>query len=342
MKRLFRSALIASCALTLLSAPVRAQSVEEFYKGKQITVLVGFTTGNGADSYARLIARFMSKYVPGNPTFVVQNMPGSGSLTMTNFLYNVAPKDGLTFGVFNRNVPLEPLMGNAAAKFDPQKFNWLGSTNAEPSLCVSWNESKILTLEDMKERPFTVAATGINANSGLVPTILNRVLGTKIKIVMGYPGGNEMNLAMERREVDGRCGWSRSSLMASKPDWVAKKQVSLLVQAGLQKSPLMPEVPLAMDGVKSEKDRQLLKLAVAWDEMAWPFALPPQVPADRVAALRTAFSAVLKDPDLRAQAQKEGLDLSLVEPQQIEHILKDVYATPTDVIDTMKEIMKAK
>ena len=342
MKLLFKSALAATCALTIMSASVSAQTAEDFYKGKQVTILVGFTTGNGADSYARLISRWLSKYIPGNPTVVVQNMPGSGSLTMTNYLYNVAPKDGLTFGIFNRNVPLEPLMGNASAKFDPSKFNWLGSTNTEPSLCVSWNESGILTLDDMKQRNFTVAATGINANSGLVPTILNRVLGTKIKIVMGYPGGNEMNLAMERREVDGRCGWSRSSLMASKPDWVANKKVSLLVQAGLQKSPLMQDVPPAMDGVKSEKDRQLLKLAVAWDEMAWPFALPPQVPADRVATMRAAFAAVLKDPELRVQAQKEGLDLALVEPQQIEQILADIYATPPDVVDTMKEIMKAK
>lgn len=341
MKALFKSALIATCAFGMSTAAM-AQPAEDFYKGKQITILVGFTTGNGADSYARLISRWLSKYIPGNPTVVVQNMPGSGSLTMTNYLYNVAPKDGLTFGIFNRNVPLEPLMGNAAAKFDPSKFNWLGSTNTEPSLCVSWNESGILTLDDMKQRNFTVAATGINANSGLVPTILNRVLGTKIKIVMGYPGGNEMNLAMERREVDGRCGWSRSSLMASKPDWVANKKVSLLVQAGLQKSPLMQEVPLAMDGVKNEKDRQLLKLAVAWDEMAWPFALPPQVPAERVATMRAAFAAVLKDPELQVQAQKEGLDLALVEPQKIEQILADIYATPADVVETMKEIMKGK
>lgn len=334
--------ILMAAALCMGLGALPAQAEDDFYKGKQVTILVGFTTGNGADSYARLIARWLPKYIPGNPTVLVQNMPGSGSLTMTNFLYNVAPKDGTTFGIFNRNVPLEPLMGNAAARFEPRKFTWIGSTNAEPSLCVSWNESGILSLDDMKKREFTVAATGINANSGLVPTILNRVLDTKIKIVMGYPGGNEMNLAMERREVDGRCGWSRSSLMASKPDWVANKQVSLLVQAGLQKSPLMPEVPLAMDGVKSEKDRQLLKLAVAWDEMAWPFALPPQVPADRVAALRAAFAAVLKDPELRAQAQKEGLDLALVEPKQIEHILSDVYATPAEVVNTMKDIMKAK
>jgi tripartite-type tricarboxylate transporter receptor subunit TctC len=319
-----------------------AQADEDFYKGKQVTILVGFTTGNGADSYARLIARWISKYIPGNPTVLVQNMPGSGSLTMANFLYNVAAKDGTIFGIFNRNVPLEPLMGNTASRFEPRKFTWIGSTNAEPSLCVSWNESGILSLDDMKKREFAVAATGINANSGLVPTVLNRVLGTKIKIIMGYPGGNEMNLAMERREVDGRCGWSRSSLMASKPSWVSDKKVSLLVQAGLQKSPQMPDVPLAMDGVANDKDRQLLKLAVAWDEMAWPFALPPDVPADRVRIIRKAFVDVLQDPELKLQAQKEGLDIGPVLHQQIDQILADIYATSPDVIATMKGIMGSK
>jgi tripartite-type tricarboxylate transporter receptor subunit TctC len=175
-----------------------------------------------------------------------------------------------------------------------------------------------------------------------VPTVLNRVLGTKIKIIMGYPGGNEMNLAMERREVDGRCGWSRSSLMASKPSWVSDKKVSLLVQAGLQKSPQMPDVPLAMDGVANDKDRQLLKLAVAWDEMAWPFALPPDVPADRVRILRKAFVDVLQDPELKLQAQKEGLDIGPVLHQQIDQILADIYATSPDVIATMKGSMGSK
>ena len=335
-KRLFAGVVIAS----LGAAPARA--VEDFYKGKTINVLVGFTTGNGADSYARLIARWYSRYVPSAPNVVVQNMPGSGSLTMTNNLYNVAPKDGTTFGIFNRNVPLEPIMGNANARFDPRKFTWIGSTNTEPSLCVAWHASPVKSLADVQVREFSVAATGLNANSGLVPTVLNRVMGAKFKVIMGYPGSNEMSLAMERGEVEGRCGWSRSSLMATKPQWVSEKRINMLLQAGLQKSPLMPDVPLAMDSVKDEADRQLLKLAVAWDEMAWPFAAPPDIPADRAMALRDAFAAVLKDPELVAQAGREGLDLNYVPPAQIERILDEVYATPEAVIATLKGIVRAK
>jgi tripartite-type tricarboxylate transporter receptor subunit TctC len=332
-----------AAAMVALSAPAawraEAAGVEDFYRNRTVTVLVGFTTGNGADSYARLIARFIGKYIPGQPNVVVQNMPGSGSLTMTNYLYSVAPKDGSTFGIFNRNVPLEPLLGNKSARFDPRKFTWIGSTNAEPSLCVAWHASPVKAWTDAQNREFVVAATGINANSGLVPTVLNRVLGTKIKTIMGYPGGNEMNLALERGEVEGRCGWSRSSLMATKPDWAADKKITFLLQAGLQKSPAMPDVPLALDYVKAERDRQLLKLAVAWDEMAWPFVAPPDVPEDRKQALRAAFAAVLKDPELLAQAEKEKLDVSLVTAESIERLLEDIYATPDDIIADMRAIV---
>ena len=334
---------VSLCAVlslfALFQSRVVAGDLEEFYQNRTVTILVGFTTGNGADSYARLIARFMGKHIPGNPNVVVQNMPGAGSLSMANHLYSAAAKDGSVFGIFNRNVPLEPLMGNKGARFDPRKFTWLGSTNAEPSLCVAWHASPVKTWADMQNREFVVAATGINANSGLVPIVLNKVLGTKIKTIMGYPGGNEMNLALERGEVEGRCGWSRSSLMTTKANWVAEKKVNFLLQAGLQKSPAMPDVPLAMDFVKEQRDRQLLKLAVAWDEMAWPFAAPPDIPEDRKRALRAAFAAALSDPELLTQAEKERLDVSLVTAEKIERLLDEIYATPDEVIAEMRTIV---
>lgn len=335
-----RARFAATLLLSLAALPsgAAAADVEEFYRDKTLTILVGFSTGNGADSYARLISRFIGRHLPGNPAIVVQNMPGAGSLAMANHLYTVAAKDGSVFGIFNRNVPLEPLMGNKSARFDPRKFAWIGSTNAEPSLCLAWHSSPVKTLADMQNREFVVAATGLNANSGLVPAVLNRVLGTRIKAVMGYPGGNEMNLALERGEVEGRCGWSRSSLMATKAAWVAGGKLTFLVQAGLQKSPALPDVPLAMDFVKSERDRQLLKLAVAWDEMAWPFAAPPETPEDRKQALRAAFAAVLKDPELLAQAEKEKLDVSLVSAESIERLMEEVYATPDDIVADMRAI----
>lgn len=319
--------------------PARADAVADFYRGKTVTVVVGFSTGNGADSYARLLSRYMSKHIPGNPTLIVQNMPGAGSLVAANYLYAVARKDGTVFGIFNRNVPFEPIRGNEQAKFDSRKFTWIGSTNAEPSLCLAWHTSPIKSWTDTQTREFTVAATGLNANSGLVPVVLNRVLGTKIKAIMGYPGGNEMSFAMERGEVEGRCGWSRSSLMAQKAQWVEEKKVTFLLQAGLQKSPALPDVPLAMDFVKTERDKQLLKLAVAWDEMAWPFTAPPGIPDDRKKALRDAFAAVLKDPELLAQAERERLDVGLVSGEAIESLLADIHATPQDIVEEMKTII---
>lgn len=325
-------------ASAALAQPANAR-LEEFYKGKSLTILVGFSTGSGADSYARLVGRHIGRHLPGNPGIIVQNMPGSGSLTMANYLYSVSPKDGSTIGVFNRNVPMEPLMGNKNARFDVKKFTWIGSTNAEPSLCVAWHGSPVQKWEDTKDRTFVVAATGLNANSGLVPMLLNEVLGTRMKLIMGYPGTGEMSLAMEGGEVEGRCGWSRSSITATKANWLTENKIRLLLQAGLKKSPSMPEVPLAMDFVTKESDRQLLKLGVAWDEMAWPFMAPPGVPAERAQALRSAFENALRDPLLIEEAKKERLDISLVTGESIEKLLDDVYATPDDVVLKMKTII---
>lgn len=332
-------AIFMVCAAAFQPNAATAQSPEAFYKGKTLTLLVGFTTGSGADSYARLVGRHIGRFLPGAPAVIIQNMPGSGSLTMANYLYSVAPKDGSTIGIFNRNVPMEPLMGNKNARFDAKQFTWIGSTNAEPSLCVAWHAAPVKKWEDAKERTFLVAATGLNANSGLVPMLLNEVLGTKMKTIMGYPGSGEMSLALEGGEVEGRCGWSRSSIMATRADWIAQDKIRLLLQAGLQKSPSMQDVPLAMDYVTNDSDRQLLKLGVAWDEMAWPFMAPPGVPPDRARALRSAFEAALRDPQLLEEARKERLDINLVTGEAIETLLADIYATPPDVVAKMSRLM---
>lgn len=339
---LLRSATLSLLLATAcLSAPAVANEPNPalaFYKDKPVTILVGFSTGNGADSYARLLSRHLGRYL-ANTNVIVQNMPGSGSLTMANYLYAVAPKDGSVFGVMNRNTPMEPLMGNKNARFDAAKFTWIGSTNAEPSLCVAWETSPVKKWEDAKEREFVVAGASLNANTGLVPTLLNRVLGTKMKLILGFPGSNEMSMAIERGEVEGRCGWSRSSLMSSRPSWVTDKKINLLLQAGLKKSPAMPDVPLAMDYVKNESDRQLLKLGVAWDEMAWPFAAPPDIPAARRDMLRQAFTAALQDKQLLAEAEKERLEVNIVSAEAIEALLADVLATPAPIVQEMQNII---
>lgn len=338
MKPFTLSVFLAIGCGTLAGQAAETNVLSDIYKGRTLTLLVGYSTGNGADNYARLLSRHIGKYL-GNPAVVVQNMPGSGSLVMANYLYSVAPKDGTVIGTMNRNVPMEPLMGNKNARFDARKFTWIGSTNTEPSLCVSWETSSIKKWQDARERPFIVAGASLNANTGLVPTLLNRVLGTKMQLVLGFPGSNEMSMAIERGEVEGRCGWSRSSLMATRPHWVSDKKINLLLQAGLRKSVAMPDVPLAMEYVTNENDRQLLKLGVAWDEMAWPFAAPPDIPEVRREALRRAFAAALRDPQLLSEAETERLEVNLVTGEAIEQLLDDVLATPANVVAQMQGLI---
>ena len=188
------------------------------------------------------------------------NRPGAGSLTAANFLYNAAPKDGATIGHFNRSVALEPLMGNSAAKFDGRKFTWLGSVGNEVSVCVGWHTATVKTWSDLLSKEFVAGAAGLGADTGVFPTVLNNLFGAKIKIITGYPGGGEMSIAMERREIDGRCGWSWSGVKSSKPEWLSGKQINVLVQLGLQKSPDLPDVPLIIDQATSDEQRQILRL----------------------------------------------------------------------------------
>jgi len=339
-KRTMVTTLAASAAFV---SPAFSQAPAEFFAGKTVTVYVGLSAGGGYDQNARLVARHIGKHLPGSPTFVVRNMPGGGGLVMMNYVAGVAPRDGLHIAAPQRGVPFEPLLGSAShAKFDTLKMHGLGSVNSDTSVAIIAARTGVKKWQDLRQKEVIVAGTGVGTESVTVPYIVRNTLGLKFRVIAGYPGGSEASLAMERGEVEGRCGWSRSSLMTTKPTWASEGKISLLLQAGLQKSPLMPDVPLALDNVREEADRQLLKLAVAWDEMAWPFAAPPGVPADRAQALRAAFASVLKDPELVVQAGREGLDLNLVPPHQIERILEEVYATPEPIIAKMKDIVKAK
>src|SRR5262249_33926322 len=210
--------------------------------------------------WGRAAARHIGKHIPGNPTVVPVNRPGAGSLTAANSLYNGVPKDGATIATFNRSVPLEPLMGTAQARFDARKFNWLGSVGNEVSVCVGWHTSAVKTWNDMLTKEFVAGAAGYAADTGVFPLVLKNVFGAKIKIITGYPGGGEMSLAMEKGEIDGRCGWSWSGVKSTKPDWLANKQINVLLQLGLRKSDELPDVPLIMDQAKTDDQRQILRL----------------------------------------------------------------------------------
>jgi tripartite-type tricarboxylate transporter receptor subunit TctC len=244
---------IAAVAL-VFPATGHTQSVAEFYKGKSVELLIGYSGGGGYDVYARLLARHIGRHIPGNPAIVPRNMPGAGSLVLANWLYNVAPKDGTAFGIIGRGTPFDPLLGIDAAKFDPTRFTWMGSMNNEVSVCVSWHTSGVTSYKELLKRELVVGGTGPSADTDQFPRIANAVLGTKFRIVSGYPGGNDISLAMERGEVQGRCGWSWSSVIATRMNWYKEKKIHVLMQLALEKHEDLPNVPLVVDLADSDED----------------------------------------------------------------------------------------
>ena len=329
--------LAAACCATAL--PAQAQSVEEFYRTHPVNLVIGFPVANAYDTYGRAVARHLGKHIPGNPSVIPINRPGAGSLTAANYLYNTAPKDGSTIATFNRSVPLEPLMGNTTARFDAKKMLWLGSVGSEASVCVAWHIAAVKNLDDLLTKDFIAGAAGMSADTGVFPQVINSVFGSKIKIITGYPGGAEMSLAMEKGEIDGRCGWSWSGVKSQKPEWLAQKQINILAQIGLQKSDEMPNVPLVIDRAKTDDQRQLLKVVFSRQEFAWPFAAPPDLPQDRRQALLTAFDATLTDPEFLEDAKKLQIDINPISGAAVEKLIGDLYQTPDAITAKVRAIV---
>ena len=307
------------------------QSVEEFYRARAITLAIGFTPGGGYDLYARHLARYMGKHIPGRPTIVPQNMAGAGSLRAANFIYSAAPKDGTAFGTFARTTGLNPLL-ESGATFDGTKFTWLGSVTNDISLCVTWHTSKANNWENFLKYPTTLGGQAPSSEPDIFANLYKNVFGAPVRLVPGYPGTNEINLAMERGEVDGLCGLSWSTIQTRHLSWLKEKKINLLVQAAFKKDPEIGDVPLVMDLTKDTEKLQILKLILAAQEMARPFAAPPGIPADRAAALVAAFNATMKDPEYLADAKKSRIDVNPVTGPEISKLLAELYATPKDVI----------
>jgi tripartite-type tricarboxylate transporter receptor subunit TctC len=313
--------------LSALSAPASAQSVEEFYRGKTITILVGFTAGGGYDLYARVLGRHIGRHIPGNPAIVVQNMPGAGSLKATQYVYGVAPKDGTVLATVSRGMATDPLLNDA--KFDATRLTWIGSITSETSICATWHTSKIKTWDDMFAREFTLGGSAVGADPDTFALLLRNVFGAKVRLVTGYPGGNDINLAMERGEVDGRCGWSWSSLKSLK-QWLP--QIHLLAYFAVDKNADLPQVPWSIDRATNEEQRQVLRLVTAGQFLGRPFFATPDVPADRKDALRAAFDATMKDPQFLAEAVKLDLEVTPASGKAIDGFIADLYRTPKDVV----------
>jgi tripartite-type tricarboxylate transporter receptor subunit TctC len=325
------SACALACTLITTALPAHAQSVEEFYRGKNITLAIGFTPGGGYDIYARHLARHMGKYIPGKPTIVPQNMAGAGSLRAANFIYSAAPKDGTAIGTFSRTTGINPLLESGAA-FDGSKFTWLGSVTYDVSLCVTWHTSKANNWQNFLKYPTNLGGEGASSEPDIFANLYKNVFGAPIKLVSGYPGTNEISLAMERGEVDGLCGLSWSTIQTRYLKWLNEKKINLLVQAAIHHVPELRDVPLVLEQTKDAEKLQILKLIIAAQEMARPFAAPPGIPSDRAAALVAAFEATMKDADYLAEAKKSRIDVNPVSGADIDKLLVELYATPKDVI----------
>jgi tripartite-type tricarboxylate transporter receptor subunit TctC len=313
-------------------SPASAQSVEEFYKGKTITLSIGFDTGGGYDIYGRLLSRHMGKHIPGRPAIIVQNMPGAGSLRAAQHLFSLAPKDGTALGTFGRQMGIAPLLGTSA-QYDGTKFTWIGSITNEVSTCVAWHTATVKTWADMLEKPITLGGDGPGADPDVFALLYRNVFDAKIKLVSGYHGTTPIILAMERGEVDGLCGYSWSTIRSKHQPWLQAKTINILVQAGLKKDAEIADVPLVLDMAKTEEQRQILKLILTSQETARPFAAPPGLPADRAATLRAAFDATMKDPEFLAEAKKLNLDVNPLSGTTIASLLTELYAMPKSVIE---------
>ena len=329
--------------LLLFVAPKSSDAAApaDFYKGKVVQVVVGFTAGGGYDLYARVLAQHMGKHIPGNPTLIPQNMPGAGSVKAANYLYNVAPKDGTVFGIFDRGLPMERLLGRTVGQqFDATKFSWIGSVTDEPAVCAFSMRSGIRNWEDMRTKPFKVGGAGATADDEIYPAMLKNMFHLPLRVISGYPGRPETVLSIQRGEIDGLCGWSWSSLMSRDKTLLDSRQIGIALQLGVENSLNLPGVPLVGDLTDDPKQKAALKLVFSRLTMARPFAAPPGLSPGRVGTLRDAFDATMRDAAFLAEMQKLALEVRPQDGRKVEQLIGEIYAYPSDVVRLAAEAIR--
>jgi tripartite-type tricarboxylate transporter receptor subunit TctC len=335
--------LLALPLALLAAAPAAAEPVEDFYRGKTVTLAVGTSPGGDYDLRLRMVGRHIGRHIPGNPNVVVTNMPGGGGLVVANWLANIAPKDGTVVVAVTQNLPVTQAMASMPGiRFDARKFHWVGNTTDTPNVINSWYTTGIKTIQDVMTRELVVGATGNASGSYLYPHALNLMAGTKFKIVTGYPGGNDVNLAMERGEVGGRGSNSWASWKSTRPQWLAEKKVFILVQVGVKRNAELPDVPTMQELGKTDIDRAVLTFISADTAISRPLVTNDGVPRERVEALRRAFDATMKDPEFLAEAEKTKTDISAMTGEEAQKIAEATIATPANVIARAKELLEPK
>jgi tripartite-type tricarboxylate transporter receptor subunit TctC len=334
-----RALALAFAALVAGIAPACAQSLADFYTGKKLQMVIGFGPGGGYDLWGRTVARHLGNHLPGKPSMVPENMPGAGSFTAANHIYTLAPKDGTVMGIIARDAPLGPLTGADGARFDALKFTWIGSPTEETNVCISYKTSKVKTFDDLLKTELVIGDTGAGTGTYTYPRVLNAMVGTKFKIIGGFPSSNDVFLAMERGEVEGICE-SLDSVNGKRPDWIKSGTVNLLFQGGSEPNPAIKDVPFIYNLAKTEEQKQAINFVYSGQGIGRPFVSPPGMPADRTKALRDAFEATMKNPAFIEDAKKQKLDVEPVSGDRILEILKSLYGTPKPVIDKVSKILE--
>jgi tripartite-type tricarboxylate transporter receptor subunit TctC len=337
---LFCRVVFGLAALAFASPPALAESVEDFYKGKTVTIILSSGAGGGYDTMARTLSQYLPKHIPGSPTVIVKNMAGAGGIVAANNLYNVAAKDGTFIGGVQNNVPFEPLFGASGANFDATKFIWLGTPSIETAILTVSDTTPVNTWQEAKTHEIIVGSSGVNSTPSFYGRLLMETLGLKLKIIVGYESQTTAFLAMERGEINGYPSVFYSSLMSTKPTWIKEKKIKLLVQMGLEKEPALPDVPYILDLITKPDDKLLAEAAFAPLSAGRPYLMPPGVPQDRVVAMRKAFMDTFKDPDFLAEAGKRGLDANSPRSgEELQRLIERVYkTTPQPLIERLRKL----
>lgn len=340
--RIARAVGLAVLAWMILPSMVAAQSAEDFYKKARVTLVIGSSAGGGYDQFGRLFARHAARHIPGTPGMIAQNMPGASGVKAANYLFSIAPKDGSVIGTFNQGMPLRQVLDKRGVEFDSAKFNWIGGMGQTVDVLFVWHTTGVRTIEDAKNKEVVMGALSLNGSMAGYPIMINNFLGTKFRVVVGYRGGNAVNLAIERGEVQGRGSATWTAVKSGQPEWLRDKKIKLLVQIGKKKHPELADVPLLLDLAQNQEQRQILNLFSSVVALGRPFVAPPGVPSDRVQLLRRAFVATMKDPLFVKEARSMDMENTWEEGADMQRIVAEMVAVSPDLAEKAKAAVEQR
>ncbi|HWP26056.1 MAG TPA: tripartite tricarboxylate transporter substrate-binding protein [Xanthobacteraceae bacterium] len=332
---------IGVLAIVINTDPAAAQTPEQFYKGKTVDVVIGYPPGGSNDTFGRLLARHLGKHIPGNPTVVPKNMPGAGSFVSVNNMYNTLPKDGTQIAIGAPTIAIDEKLGTPNVRFKTAEFNWIGRIDSLINIVFMWKTSPVKTFTDAQKIESTLSGTGVGSTVAIYPTVTNNVLGTKFKLVMGYKGSGEAMLAVERGEVQGH-STSWTAVKVAHPTWWPEKMISILVQYGLKRHAELPEIPTVVEFARTDEERKILTAIMAATEVGTAFFTTPEVPPDRVKALRRAFDMTMKDPELLAEAQRMNLAVNPLSGEELQRVVMGVSDLAPDLLEKVRAAYRIK